>query len=98
MWLPAWPLCPLSVLASLRLKATSTRLDARVDVTECLDPESDLGVDILDFIVQAETASFSAAFRDSLRESLRSICTRHGDRLIAEHPVDAIMVHRAAAA
>ena len=88
----------LSTLKHLGLEGTSVRLDARVDVTECLDPKSDLGIDILDFIVQAETASFSAAFQDSLRESLRSICTRHGNRFIAEHPVDAIVVHRPAAA
>ena len=84
----------LSVLEKLGLEVSSTRLDARVDVTECLQPGSELGVDILDFIVQAETAKFSPGFCESLRESLRSICTRCGNRFIAEHPVDAILVRK----
>jgi len=88
----------LSVLEKLGLEVSSTRLDARVDVTECLQPDSDLGSDILDFIVQAETAKFSPTFCESLRESLRSICTRRGDRFTAEHPVDAILVRRPGAA
>ena len=88
----------LSVLKDLGLNATSVRLNAHVDVTECFEPDNIVGIDILDFIVQAETARFSAAFRASLRESLRSICTRRGNRLVAEHPVDAIMVRRAATA
>ena len=88
----------LSVLEKLGLEVSSTRLAAHVDVTECLQPDSELGVDILDFIVQAETAKFSPTFCKSLRESLRSICTRRGDRLIAEHPVDAILVRKPDAA
>lgn len=85
----------LSALAKLGLDATAVRLDARVDVTECLDPKSALGIDILDFIVQAETARFSSALRASLRQSLRSICTRQGTRFVARHPVDAIVVRAA---
>jgi len=88
----------LSVLKGLGLDATCVRLNAHVDVTECFELDNDFGIDILDFIVQAETAKFSSAFRKSLRESLASICTRHGNRLLAEHPVDAIVLRRPKAA
>ena len=68
------------------------RLDARVDITRCLDPEDKEGTAILDFIAQTDTRELSPDFRSSLRESLDAIAIRDGDRLYAEHPVDAITV------
>jgi SAM-dependent methyltransferase len=70
------------------------RIEAEVDVTECFRTGSDIGVDILDFIVQADTRQFNDAFQSSLRESLRSICRRQGRRLLCAHPVDAIVVQK----
>lgn len=67
------------------------RIEAEVDVSECLDPESEIGIDILDFIVQADTRQFSAAFQASLRDSLRSISRQRGRRWLCAHPVDAIV-------
>lgn len=86
----------LASLDRLGMRARSQRLLAHIDVTECFDSESDLGIDILDFIVQADTARFSRPFQSSLRQSLASICTSRGDRLVVEHPVDAIVVRRSA--
>jgi histamine N-methyltransferase len=70
------------------------RIDADIDVTECFRPDSSTGVDILDFIVQADTRQFSHTLQASLLESLRSICRRQGRRLLCSHPVDAIVARR----
>jgi SAM-dependent methyltransferase len=86
-----------AALARMGIEFRIHRIDAEVDVTECFDPDSRAGTDILDFIVQADTAQFTAPFRASLRESLRSICRRRGRRLFCEHPVDAIVARRPAA-
>jgi len=72
------------------------RIDAEVDVTECFRRGSESGIDILDFIVQADTRQFSPALQNSLRESLRSICRQQGRRLLCSHPVDAIVARREA--
>ena len=71
------------------------RLDAEVDVTACMNMDSDLGTDILDFIVQADTRQFEKEFRTSLLDGLRSIACQQGDRFFCAHPVDAIVArHR----
>lgn len=92
---PAWYSDDVfAALQALGLQTRTTRLDAHVDVTECFDPDNPLGAEILDFIVQADTGKFSPAFQSELRESLRSICRERGGRLLAEHPVDAIVVEK----
>lgn len=84
----------LAALEPLDLEIRTQRLEAHVDVTECFEPDNPVGVEILDFIVQAETGKFSAAFQASLRESLRAICRTQDNRLLARHPVDAIVCRR----
>lgn len=86
----------LAALEPLGLDTRMQRLAAHVDVTECFEAEKPAGVEILDFIVQAETQKFSPAFQARLRESLRAICHVHGNRLLAEHPVDAIVCRKSA--
>src|SRR6056297_457417 len=70
------------------------RIDAEVDVTDCFERGNEKGIEILDFIVQAETQKLPQAFQASLRESLRSICRQQGDRLLSRHPVDAIVARK----
>lgn len=86
----------LAALEPLGLDTRMQRLAAHVDVTECFEAGNPAGVEILDFIVQAETQKFSPAFQARLRESLRAICHVHGNRLLAEHPVDAIVSRKSA--
>lgn len=86
----------LAALRPLELDTRVQRLAAHVDVTECFEAGNPTGTEILDFIVQAETAEFSPAFQARLRESLRAICHVHGNRLLAEHPVDAIVCRKPA--
>lgn len=84
----------LAALQPLALETRTQRLAAHVDVTECFEENNPAGVEILDFIVQAETKKFSPAFQARLRESLRAICHARDDRLLAEHPVDAIVCRK----
>jgi SAM-dependent methyltransferase len=86
-----------AALAGMGVDFRIHRIEAEVDVTECFDPDSRAGIEILDFIVQADTRQFGGAFRRSLRESLRSISRRQGRRLLCAHPVDAIVAHGPAA-
>lgn len=83
----------VATLSGMKIDFHVHRIDAEVDVTECFRAGGDAGIDILDFIVQADTSQFTDSFQASLRESLRSICRRQGRRLLCEHPVDAIVVH-----
>jgi SAM-dependent methyltransferase len=83
----------VAVLARMNVDFRIHRIEAEVDVTECFDPGSAAGIDILDFVVQADTRQFSEAFRASLRDSLRSICRKQGRRWLCAHPVDAIVAH-----
>ena len=84
----------VAVLKKMDVELEVQRLDAEVDVINCFDEDSDIGREILDFIVQAETRKFSRAFQKSLLESLHSICRQHGDRLMCKHPVDAIVARK----
>lgn len=84
----------VAVLKRMDVKLEVQRLDAEVEVTNCFDEDSDIGREILDFIVQAETRKFSRTFQKSLLESLHSICRQHGDRLMCKHPVDAIVARK----
>jgi len=84
----------VSALKGMDIDLQVERIAAELDVTECFDTESETGVEILDFIVQAETRKLASAFQTSLLESLRSICRTHGDRLLCKHPVDAIVARR----
>jgi len=86
----------VAVLAETGAEFRVHRIDAEVDVTACFEPGSELGTDILDFIVQADTSQFSDEFQASLRASLRSICRRQGRRLLCAHPVDALVARRPA--
>jgi len=79
-------------LSTMNVGFRVERIDAEVDVTECFDPDSGAGVEILDFIVQTDTRKLSQAFQASLRRSLHAICRQQGGRLVCEHPVDAIVV------
>lgn len=79
------------VLDSMEGDTSMTRIDAHVDVTPCFDEHDAAGVELLDFIVQADTRRFSPAFRESLRDSLDSICTNRDGRRLAPHPVDALV-------
>ena len=85
-----------AALERLNIDFRVHRIDAEVDVTECFRTGSRTGVDILDFIVQADTRQFSDALQSSLRDSLRSICRQQGRRLLCSHPVDAIVARREA--
>lgn len=92
---PAWYSDDVvAALAPLGLEIRTQRLDAHVDVTECFEPGNPAGIEILDFIVQADTGKFSATFQARLRESLRAICQTRDNRLLAEHPVDAIVCRK----
>jgi len=84
----------LAALEPLGLATHKQRLTAHVDVTECFEPGNPAGIEILDFIIQAETGKFSPPFQARLRESLRAICHVRGNRLLAEHPVDAIVCRK----
>jgi SAM-dependent methyltransferase len=70
------------------------RIEATVDVTPCFEPDNRLGIEILDFIVQAETQRFSPALRASLRSSLKSVCARAGDQFLVPHPIDVMTLDR----
>lgn len=70
------------------------RLDARVDITRCLDPEDEEGSGIFDFIAQTDTRKFSPAFQTSLRDSLHAIAQPNAEGFTAEHPVDIIALQR----
>lgn len=80
------------LLDSMEGPTTWERLDARVDVTPCFESDDPAGVELLDFVVQADTRRFSPAFRASLRDSLRAICTSSNGRLLAPHPVDVLTI------
>src|SRR6056297_1307185 len=84
----------VSTLTTMDIDLQLERLDAEVDVTDCFDSNSETGMDMLDFIVQAETRKLSSAFQASLLESLRSICRQQGNRLLCRHPVDAIVARK----
>jgi len=84
----------LAALEPLGLEIDKKRLEAHVDVTECFESGNSEGTEILDFIVQADTAGFTPGFQAALRESLRAICHQRKDRLLAEHPVDAILCRK----
>lgn len=86
----------VATLSDLAVDFQVQRIDAEVDVTECFEPASDAGVDILDFVVQADTRQLTKAFQASLRESLRSICREKDGRLLCAHPVDGIVVRKTA--
>jgi len=85
------------VLAGMDGRTTRTRIEAWVDVTPCFRPGDPSGVELLDFIVQADTRDLPEALGDSLRDSLRSICETRGDRLRVSHPVDALVFQPGAA-
>ncbi len=70
------------------------RIDARVDVTPCFHSDDRLGIEILDFIVQADTQRFSASLSASLRNSLKSVCARSGHQFLVPHPVDVMVMSR----
>jgi len=70
------------------------RLDARVDVTTCLDDNSGHGRKVLDFLVQADTAGFSPALQSLLRKKLELISEYRDGRYLAPHPVDAIVYEK----
>jgi SAM-dependent methyltransferase len=84
----------VEALAGMDVDLRVHRIEAEVDVTECFKPDSRVGIDILDFIVQADTRQFSDAFQASLRESLLAISRRRGRRFFCEHPVDAIAARK----
>lgn len=86
----------MAVLSALAVDLETQRINAEVDVTPCFDPADPAGIDILDFIVQADTRQFSEAFQSSLRESLRQVCRAHDGRLMCKHPVDAIVARKSA--
>lgn len=85
-----------AALSGLDIPYRVHRIEAEVDVTDCFDPASDHGTEVLDFIVQADTTRFSAAFQQSVRDSLRAVCRRQGRRVLCAHPVDAIVARRPA--
>lgn len=84
----------LSVLRSMEGQVSCERIDSQVDVTRCFDENDPTGVELLDFIVQAETRRFPAELRALLRDSLRAVCRPDGDRLLAPHPVDALLFRK----
>ena len=84
----------VTALSNLEVDYRVHRLEAEVDVSACFEPDDQTGLDILDFIVQADTQTFGPAFQSSLRTSLRSICRRQGRGLFCAHPVDAIVAFK----
>jgi len=84
----------MKVLDAQEGRVSCERIDAEVDVTPCFDSNDPLGMELLDFVVQAETRKFSETFRALLRESLRAICRAREGRLYVPHPVDAIVFRK----
>lgn len=84
----------IAALDGMNIHLQVERIDAEVDVTDCFERGNEKGIEILDFIVQAETRKLPHAFQASLLESLRSICRQQRDRLLCKHPVDAIVARK----
>lgn len=82
----------MEVLGTMDVEARRHRIEASVDVTRCLDPNDEQGIQILDFIAQADTRTLDPEFQASLRESLRSVASDDSGRLTVAHPVDAMVV------
>ena len=76
-------------LAGAGLAGTTTRLEGRLDVTDCFDPASETGRQVLAFLVGADCASLRAADRAVLLEALAAISDVTDGRRTVSHPVDA---------
>lgn len=80
-----------AALATAGLVPTTTRLTGRLDVTDCLDPASAAGREVLDFLVGADCSGLDDVTRGVLLDALTAIGHREGDRVLVPHPVDVVV-------
>ncbi|SDO75840.1 Methyltransferase domain-containing protein [Klenkia soli] len=81
-------------LAAAGLRGSAVRLPGRLDTTDCFDPGSPTGREVLDFLVGADCADLDDVARGVLLDALADIGTRDGDRWSVPHPVDAVVATR----
>ncbi|QNG38327.1 class I SAM-dependent methyltransferase [Geodermatophilaceae bacterium NBWT11] len=86
-----WSADLLAALPEAGLTAQVTRVAGRLDVTDCSDPTSADGADVLDFLVGADCSDLAVPARAALLDALDAITTTEGDRRYAPHPVDVVV-------
>jgi len=60
--------------------------EVAIDVTSCFDPNSNLGKDLLDFLLQADIASAPAELREQILAALADLARTDGERRLLEIP------------
>lgn len=83
-----------AALAAAGLHATTTRLVGRLDTTDCFDPDSSAGRQVLDFLVGADCSALDEGAHGVLLDALAAIGTEDAGRRWVPHPVDAVVAVR----
>lgn len=68
------------------------RLEARLDMTDCFQPDSERGQNILDFLAQAPTTELPIHVQDMIFEYVDAKCHRDGPTRWLPHNVDAFVI------
>jgi SAM-dependent methyltransferase len=68
------------------------RIEARLDITSCCEPESEQGIRIADFIAQAPTGELPPGLRTMIFSYLEATSQRDGDMRWLPHNVDAFII------
>lgn len=63
-----------------------------IDVSECFDPSSELGKDLLNFLLQADIRSAPDDLRTQILATLDELARSEGDRRILSHPSGVFVV------
>ena len=79
-------------LQEVGLAYKKTRINARVDMTDCFEEQSADGAMMLDFVTQVDCKALTQAARELVLGYLTAISQQHGDNVLVSHPVDAFVI------
>ncbi|MBO1351210.1 MAG: methyltransferase domain-containing protein [Hormoscilla sp. GUM202] len=83
------------VLNQCQLSFKQERIGASLNITECFNPDSDLGKKVLNFIVSVKVEYFSSLQLQLLLEYLRKISSKKPDgEIIVSYPVDVFCIKK----
>ncbi len=83
-------------LNQLGLSFERERIEARLNVTECFNPESAVGTQIADFIAQVATKKLTPKLQGMIREYLDATSRHDGQQRWLPHNVDAFVIEQQA--
>lgn len=84
--------CVANHLVEQDIDFSQQRLDGKVNVAACLDPDDDEGELLMDFITQSRSGELKSNHVEMCREYLRAVGQHSTDRVVVDHPADVFVI------